>query len=282
MSDAAAPVGIEELAAQVPDGAVVALPTGVNADFSGVPMAVTRALIRRGVTGLNLVLVPASGIQADLLIGAGCVATVQTGSILLYEYGRANRFVAAQKRGTIRVRESTCPAIHAALIAGEKGLPFMPVRGIIGSDLLRHREAEGDWKVIDNPFGEDDPIVVVSAIRPDVTLLHVPMADSEGNIWVGRRHEFSTMARGAHRTLVTFERRYDGDMRADATLAPGVVPALYVGALCHQPRGAWPLHMGKDYPEDAEHMREYARLSQSDEGFAEYLSRFVHGWREAA
>jgi len=110
----------------------------------------------------------------------------------------------------------------------------------------------------------------------------VPMADSDGNIWVGRRHEFSTMARGAHRTLVTYERLYDGDMRADATLAPGVVPALYVTALSHQPRGAWPLHMGKDYPEDSENMREYARLSPTDEGFREYLDRYVLGIREAA
>ena len=88
-----------------------------------------------------LVAVPSTGLQSDLLIGAGCVDSLQTGSILLYEYGRANRFFEAQKAGTLKIKDSTCPAIHAGLIAAEKGLPFMPVRGLIGSDVLRHRMA---------------------------------------------------------------------------------------------------------------------------------------------
>ena len=50
----------------------------------------------------------------------------------------------------------------------------MPLRGILGSDLVRHRP---DWQVIDNPFGRDDPIVLVPAIRPDIALFHAAMAD---------------------------------------------------------------------------------------------------------
>lgn len=275
-------VDVETLVSEIEDGATVALPTGFNNDYSGVSMATIRALIRKGVKGLNLIMLPAGSLQADLLIGAGCVATVQAGSVLLYEYGRANRFVAAQKSGAIKVKESTCPAIHASLIAGEKGLPFMPVRGLVGSDIVRYREMEGDWRVIDNPFGQDDPIVAVPAIRPDATLLHVPLADRQGNIWIGQRSEFSTLARGAHRTLVTFEELYDGDLTADPTMVPGVVAAMYVSALSHRPNGAWPLHMGNAYPEDSAHMREYARQAKTEEGFAEYLARYVFGMQEAA
>ena len=50
----------------------------------------------------------------------------------------------------------------------------MPLRGLIGSDILKYRD---DWKVIDSPFGSDDPIVLLPAIKPDVALLHAPMAD---------------------------------------------------------------------------------------------------------
>ena len=236
-------------------------------------MAATRAMIRRGIRGLHLVCLPGGSLQADMLIGAGCVASIETGSMLLYEYGPARRFVAAQRAGEIEVRDSTCPAIHAALIAGEKGLPFMPVRGVLGSDILKHRA--GTWRVVNNPFAEDDPIVLVPALRPDVTLLHVPCADRYGNIWIGQRAEFQTLARSARTTLVTFDGVFEGDLLADRRMAPGVVPAMYVTALSAQRNGSWPLFGGPDEPEDSAHMRVYAEASETPAGFAEYLERHV-------
>jgi glutaconate CoA-transferase subunit A len=245
-------------------------------------MVATRAIIRKKVEGLHLVAVPSTSLQADLLIGAGSVASLLTGSILLYEYGQANRFIAAQKAGSIVVKDSTCPAIHAALIAGEKGLPFMPVRGLIGSDILRHRMADDGWQTINNPFGEDDPVVVVPPLRPDVTLFHVPLADRFGNVWIGRRAEFATMARASAKTLVTFEAFFDGNLMADEDKAPATIPAFYVTAVSHQPKGAWPLHGGDAYGEDASNLREYAEQSKTVTGFAEYLTRYVLDIDEAA
>src|SRR6185369_2193129 len=182
---------LDALAAHVTDGCVLALPHAFSADFSAASMVASRRLIQRGVRNLHLLGVPALGLQADMLIGAGCVGTVESGSVLLYEHGPAPRFAVAQKRGTIVVKDSTCPAIHAALVAAEKGLPFMPVRGLLGSDVLRHRMAQDGWRVIDNPFAGDDPIVVVPAMRPDVALFHAPLADRHGNVWVGRRLELA-------------------------------------------------------------------------------------------
>ena len=269
-----------ELSSHVADGDIVALPHTLSADFSAASMVVTRALIQRGVRNLHLVGVPALSLQADMLIGAGCVATIQSGSILLYEYGAANRFQAAQKRGTITVKDSTCPAIHAALIAGEKGLPFMPVRGLIGSDILRLRIDQDGWRVIDNPFAEHDPIVLVPALRPDVTLFHAPLADRMGNVWVGRRSELVTMAHSARKVLVTFEAMYDGDLAASDELAPATIRSMFMTAVSHQPNGSWPLRSAADRGDDVTHMQEYARLSKTDEGFAQYLDRYVI--REAA
>ena len=273
---------IDAFAALIPDGSSVALAHTLSGDYSAASMVATRALIRRGAKRLHLIGVPALSLQADLLIGAGCVAVVEAGSILLYEYGPAPRFIAAQKSGAIEVRDSTCPAIHAGLIAAEKGLPFLPVRGIVGSDLLRHHQARGDWKVIDNPFGTDDPIVLAGAIRPDVTLFHAPMADALGNVWIGARSELATMARSAGKTLVTYEKIYQGNLLEDAALALGTLPAIFVTAVSHQPEGAWPLGAGEFYAEDGAHLRDYARLAQTDDGFADYLARYVTKARQAA
>src|SRR6516162_893067 len=142
---------LDEALAPITDGCLLAVPR----ESSGAAMAATRALIRRGVKRLHLVTLPTSSLQADLLIGAGCVETLETSAVSLGEFGPAPRFTAAVTAGAIRMKDATCPALHAALQASEKGVPFMPLRGLIGSDLLTYRD---DWKVIDNPFGTDDPI----------------------------------------------------------------------------------------------------------------------------
>ncbi len=265
-------VSVDEIAAAIPDGAQVA----IAREGCPVAMAATRALIRRGARDLHLVCVPTSGIQADLLIGAGCVATIETAGVSLGEYGQAPRFNRAVRAGRVRIRDATCPAIHAALQAGEKGIPFMPLRGIIGSDLVRYRD---DWKVIGNPFAAagagDDPIVVLPALNPDVALLHARFADREGNVWVGRDREMMMMAHAARRTLVTVEEIREHSLMDGGEWAAGTLPALYVEAVAEAPRGAWPLLVADLYEPDADHIRLYARMAASDDGFAEYLDRYV-------
>src|SRR5579859_3841694 len=187
---------LDEAIAPISDGVMLAVPR----ETSGAAMAATRALIRRGVKRLHLVALPTSSLQADLMIGAGCVAVLETSAVSLGEFGPAPRFTAAITGATIRMKDATCPALHAAFQAAEKGVPFMPLRGIIGSDVLVHRT---DWRVIDNPFGENDPIVLLPALRPEVALIHAAMADRAGNVWIGRQRELITMAHAAHKTVVT-------------------------------------------------------------------------------
>ena len=266
MSNGPRYVDLDDLIGCIDDGAILAVPP----DYSGVAMAATRAHSRRGPGRLHLLACPTSGLQADMLIGAGRVATLEAAAVSLGEFGPAPRFTDAVRSGAIALKDSTCPAIHAALQETEKGVPFVPIRGIIGSDVLRHRP---DWRVVDNPFGEDDPIVVLPALAPDVALFHAPLADREGNVWIGRRRELVTMAHAARTTLVTVEEVVDEDLLADEHMAPGTLPSLYVTALAHQPRGAWPLACPGRYPADDAHLMEYARLARSAKGFARYLAR---------
>jgi glutaconate CoA-transferase, subunit A len=265
---------IEEALAPVHDGLMLAVPREV----AGVPMAATRALIRRGVRNLHLVTLPTSSLQADLLIGAGCLAVLETSAVSLGEFGAAPRFTAAMKSAGIRVRDATCPALHAAFQAAEKGVPFMPLRGIIGSDLLAHRP---DWRVIDNPFAAGDPIVVLPAIRPDVSLIHAPMADRAGNVWIGRQRELATMAHASVKTVVTVEKIVDGNLLDDPVLAAGTLPGFYVETIAVAENGCWPLGLPDHYGADAAHLKEYARLAATAEGFARYLDAYVHGRRAA-
>ena len=135
-----------------------------------------------------------------LALVAGCVATMESAGVTLDEYGQAGRFTAAVKAGEIKLKDSTCPALVSAFQAGEKGIPFIPIRGLLGSDLLQNRP---DYRVIDNPMaGTGDPIVLLPAITPDIALFHAPLADRHGNVWIGKARECMTMAHAARRTLV--------------------------------------------------------------------------------
>ena len=259
----------QAIAARIPDGALLALPP----DYSLPAMAVVRELILQKKRNLRLLGVPVLGLCADLLIGAGCVAEVETSAVSLGEAGLAPRFTEAAEKGEILVRDATCPAVHTALQATEKGVPFMPLRGVLGSDLVGGR---ADWRVAQNPFSRDeDPILLVPAIAPDVALFHARWADEAGNVWVGRRRELATIAHAARQTFVTYEELRPGDMLEDELLAPGVISAVYVSAVAQAKRGAWPLGVAGVYDiDDAELMR-YAKAARTREGFARYVEGFV-------
>jgi glutaconate CoA-transferase subunit A len=265
---------IEDVIAPIADGCMLVVPR----EISGVSMAATRALIKRGVKRLHLVALPTSSLQADLLIGAGCIETLETSAVSLGEFGPAPRFSAAAMSATIKIKDATCPALHAALQASEKGVPFMPLRGLIDSDILKYRD---DWKVIDSPFRKDDPIVLLPAIKPDVAMFHAPMADRFGNVWIGRQRELATMAHAAVKTVVTVERIHDGNLLEDPTLAAGTLPGFYIERIAVAERGAWPLGLPDIYLADAEHFALYARMAATEAGFAEYLDEYVHGRRAA-
>jgi glutaconate CoA-transferase subunit A len=247
----------DDLAALIPEGALLALPP----DYSLVAMEVVRALIRKKSRGLRLLGVPILGMSADLLIGAGCVAEVETSAVSLGEAGLAPRFTEAVEKGEIEVRDATCPAIHTALQAAEKGVPYMPIGGIVGSDLVSQRK---DWRV-------QGDLVIVPALRPDVALFHARWADEAGNVWVGRRRELATAAHAAHRTYVTYEEKRAGDMLEDELLAPGVISAVYVSAAVQAAKGAWPLGVPGVYGVDDTHVSQYAKAAKTREGFQRYL-----------
>lgn len=259
--------GPDKLAEEINDGALIALPP----DYSLPAMAVVRALIRRKARNLRLLGVPVLGMCADLLIGAGCVSEIETSAVSLGEAGLAPRFTEAVEQGRLKVRDATCPAVHTALQAAEKGVPYMPLGGVLGSDLIRDRT---DWRVAPDPFSGKD-ILLVQALRPDFALFHARWADDAGNVWVGRRRELATIAHAAKATLVTFEEKREGDMLEDELLAPGCISSVYVSALAPAPKGAWPFGAPGMYPIDDAHLAAYARAAKTQSGFEQYLRDFV-------
>lgn len=264
-------VSLDGLARRIAPHSRVAVP----ADYAGVAMAATAVLVLLGTGGLRLVCVPTGGLQVDMLIGAGLVAEVETSAVSLGEAGGAPAFNRAVREGSVRVVDATCPAVHAGLMAAQKGVPFMPIRGLLGTDVLANRT---DWRVLENPFaqgGASDPIVLVPAIHVDFALFHVPLADLSGNVWIGRRRELATMAYAAKRTLVTVERLCAGSLLEDERTAAGVLPSLYVDAVAEAPGGALPYGLWGEYPADTGAIAGYAKAARTPEGLASYISEWA-------
>lgn len=264
---------LERLSAMIPDGASLALAP----DYSGCALELVRHLIRRDVHDLHLIGVPQLGLQADLMIGARLVRCVESAAVSLGEAGPAPCFTRAVKEGRLQLKDSTCPVIHAGLQAAEKGIPFMPIRGILGSDLVNQRP---DWKVIDNPYKDEthtgqDPILLVPAIRPDIALFHAALADRAGNVWIGVRRELMLMAHAARCTIVTVEEVTETSLLDDDQLAAGTIPALYIDAIGEAPGGAKPIGLRGRYEPDRAHIRAYAEAAATETGFRRYLDEHV-------
>ncbi|MDF2096404.1 CoA transferase subunit A [Aquibaculum arenosum] len=245
-------------------GMSLALPV----DYAGVSMALTWPLLASGTKDFDLVCVPTGGLQADILIGAGRVRSIETSAMTLGEAGGAPCFNRAVREGSIVIRDATCPAIHAGLQAAQRGAPFTAMRGLLGTDVLAQRN---DWRVIDNPFSDaPDPVVLIPAIRPDLALFHCPLGDRQGNVWIGRRRELATMAYAARRSLVTVERLVD-DLFATEETAAGTLPALYVDQVIEVPQGARPYGLWGVYGGDLPALKRYAAEARTPEGFAAWL-----------
>ncbi len=260
----------DELAGMVEDGALLALAP----DYSGCAMSVVIALIRRHAKGLHLVGVPQLGLQGDLLIGAGCVESVNAAAVTLGEFGQAPCFVRAVSAGDISMRDSTCPVIHAGLQAAEKNIPFMPLRGVIGSDLVKHRD---DWQIIDNPLSDSpDPILLVPEIKPEVALFHAPKADSSGNVWIGVRRELMLMAHASSRCIVTVEEIVDGNLLDDPVTAAGTIPSLYVSEVRTIKHGAFPVGLFSSYAEDTSSLKAYVQAARDVGQFSDYVSNVIN------
>jgi len=265
-------ITVKDIAKEVKDNCLL----GIPADYSGVPMSVTIEIIKNNTKGLRLYCLPLTTIQGDMLIGAGCVNEIETAAVTLGEYGQAPRFQDAIENSKIKIKDSTCPALHAQLQATEKSVPFMPLRGILGSDLYKNRN---DWSVIENPMNysntNDEKIVILPAVQLDILIFHASKADINGNVQIGRRRELATLAHASKKVFVTVEEIVDEDFFDCELKAAATLPSLYVDGISLARNGAWPCGLTDCYEIDVNEMNKYAKSAKYQETFDEYIRNFI-------
>jgi glutaconate CoA-transferase, subunit A len=262
-------VELDRAAGLVSDGALVALGGGLSARL---PMALVRELIRQGRRGLHVV-GSAHGIDVDLLVAAGSIAVCEESYVgFEQDFGLAPAYRRAAQDGTIEVRESCCGTILAQLRAAEFGLPFIPVRGVKGTDI---RRMHPEYAELTCPF-TGETLVVVPPLRPDVALIHAPLGDRRGNLHLDQPYVLDErFAAASHAVIATVERIASAEEVATAGVT---IPGHLVAAVAEVPYGAHPSSCYPAYAYDRPQLAQYVRAATAGGAeLAAYIDRYVTG-----
>lgn len=254
----------------VNDGDVVALQ---NMATQAAPMAAVRELIRQEKRNLTLVVL-VGGMAVDWLSAAGVIDHLIGAAVSMEQFGLCQQYRKAVEGGRLRVEELSETALNARLGAGARNLPFLPTRGLIGTDLIAMNA--DNLRLIEDPFG-GRPVVACRALVPDVALVHAHRADAAGNV----QYEPTTLwpdigifPKAARKVIVTAEEIVESDVlrrNPDRTVLPGFI----VDAVVEVPFGAHPTSFFPEYGYDADFHLEWANVARDSSEAGEFLERHV-------
>ncbi|MFC9969839.1 CoA transferase subunit A [Spirillospora sp. NPDC127200] len=261
----------EAVRAFVTPGAVVGM-GGQN--INRCPMALVHEVARQAVGGLTVVGCNLS-LPLDLLVAAGLVVRTEQGSGNLERYGTLFSWRRAVEAGAVDVRDHSHLAMATRFAAGANGLPFLPTRSLLGSDVLAGLVEADLARLTEDPWS-GDPVVLMKALTPDVSLVHAHRADPSGNVVIEgvTSHEVD-MVRASAATIVSVEEIVpDGVLNARPEEV--TISGAYVSAVVHQPFGAFPtsVYRGYDFAE-AEIRRYQALARRGGDAHAAWLARHV-------
>ena len=261
-------VSLEAAAALVRDGDHLAL-SGFACARNAV--AFSHELIRQGRRDLTLSAC-ILGLDADLLVGAGCVRRVIYGGGSLDRFGQLQRVNEAIEQGRLEVEYTSSLAVCFRYLAGALGLPFMPIKSLLGSDLLT--DQHDTTRELECPF-TGEPLLLLRAMQPDLAVVQVQLADAEGNArLLGPRWDNNEALKAARQVIVVTEELVPSELiRRQPELT--VVPGLRVSAVVPLAYGAHPTSLYGCYDYDAEHLASYASRTRSQAGFDAYLAEYV-------
>ncbi|GAC1360444.1 MAG: CoA transferase subunit A [Ktedonobacteraceae bacterium] len=260
----------DAIAWYVADGASIAFGLALE---PFIPYAAGHEIIRQGRRDLTLI-GPISDVLFDQLIGAGCVEKVSAAWVGNVSEGLGHCYRRAVEKDiphSITVEEHSNYTIALALLAAGLGSPYIPTHSLLGSDIIRQNPTFR----LERSQLDQEPVVLVPALKPDVAIIHVQRSDEDGNAhaWgsLGITEEAMLAARDviivaeeivAHETIVSDPNRVLG-------------PSFKVRAVVHEPWGAHPSPVQGYYNRDHRFFHEYHQGTRTQEGFQQWLQEWI-------
>jgi glutaconate CoA-transferase subunit A len=260
----------EAIARYVPDGASVAISLALEAC---IPFAAGHEIMRQQRRDLTLI-GPISDILFDQLIGAGCVAKVKAAWAGNVSEGLGYCYRRAAEKGIphpITIEDHSNFTIALALLAAGLGSPYMPTRSLLGSDIPRQNPT---FREEVSPF-DGSTVLLVPAVQPDVTIVHVQRSDEDGNahLWgnIGICQEAIMAAKDV--IIVAEEIVPRAVIVSDPNRVLG--PSFKVRAVVHEPWGAYPAAVQGYHNRDHQFYHEYHEQTRTMEGYQRWLEEWV-------
>ncbi len=235
-----------------------------------VPWPLRSEIIRQGIKGLT-VSQCVGAMDADMLVGAGAVERIIYGGGSLDRFGRLACVNRGIEDGTLVAEEYSSLSVTFRYLAGSLGLPFMPIRSLRGSDLMRQIEERTrleTWQ----------PSPIRSQVKtgwcssrfcPDVAVVQVQTADEEGNAWImGPRWDNTEQVKASQRTIVIAEQIVSTDVIRQNPERT-VIPGLLVSHVVELPFAAHPTSVYRVYDYDAKQIERYVEATRTPEVFSE-------------
>lgn len=259
------------------------------------PMAAVYEIIRQGIRGLHIY-AHSNGTGVDELIGGGCAEKLE----IAYSGNGITaptciRFRKAVEQGTLKVEDYSNYMMSLRFLAGAMGVPFLPTLSGLGSDIVRKwgfseemRNADPKMVndkliVMDNPFGnwgDASKVLLVPAVNPDVTFLHVQKADTMGTCRIhGLTFADVEQAKASRHVVVTCEELVaPEELRENPD--QNQLPFIHVSAVCHVPYGGYPTAVYRYYDYDAVYLRAYSDAAKDDDKFRAFQDKYIFGAKD--
>ncbi|TFF99092.1 MAG: CoA transferase subunit A [Promethearchaeota archaeon] len=254
----------DAISSYVEDGDVVGI-GGLS--FWRKPMGICREIIKQKKKDLTLCTF-VGGMEVDILVAAKCVSEVKASFVGMEVFGMAPHYRNSVETNKIKISEESEASIALGLKCAYLDVPFMPLKGIIGTDFEKVRD---DISEFEDPLGSGTKLMALPKIDLDVAILHVPYADEYGNgnitgaVWLD-----DDMAKTAKKTIITCEKLVEME---DIIHLPGKaqLPMQTTDAVVRMPFGAHPTSCYDRYTFDALHIQNYLKID-----FKDYLEKYIN------
>jgi acyl CoA:acetate/3-ketoacid CoA transferase alpha subunit len=263
---------LSDIVREIPDGAEIAI-GGFAITRS--PVAFICEMIRQGKKELN-VYQSIVCMATDMLVGVGAVKKLSYGGGSLDRFGRMERINEAFEKGTIDAREFSGLSLTYRFLAGSLGVPFIPTKTLLGTDILANLLKKNDESVMlsESPYDSDDKFVFIKALQPDYAIIHAPYADEKGNVLIDGPVWDLEMGKSAKKLIVTVDQIVSTEyvkMHPEKV----IIPNVFTYAVIEVPYGAYPTAVYKMYDYDGDMLTKYAKINKKQNEFASFIKEFI-------
>ena len=241
------------------------------------PIAFASELVRQHKRNLTIYTC-GSEVDVEIMAGAGAASRFEIAFVAIEALGLANNIRRRVAEGKVEVEDYSNLAMAMRFLGGALNVPFMPLRSLMGTDIVNKARYRGEkkLKVIDCPF-TGEKICLVPSVQPDFSVVHVQRVDKKGNAQIDGIVGEDLEGSRCGKKLIVLAEELVGEEEIRYHPDQTKIPSLYVDHVVILPWASHPMQVLNYYDYDLEHLMTFHSLTRTEEGWQEYLEKYIMG-----